>query len=686
MQDTPVRYIKGVGPKKEEGFNRLGVYTLRDLLYYFPFRYEDRSLLSKINAISAEQTFWVKGEVIRSRLKKLPYFIRSRKVKSIFEIVLADDTGRVDCIWFNQAYLYDTIKTGDKIGVYGKVRAGRAGLQFVSPEYEHLGSDSLNLGRIVGVYSTSAVFSQKFIRKIIGKAYDQYKDSVFEPVPFYIRKERNLPNIAQGLGAIHFPKVWEDAQKAREKFIFEELFFSQILVYLRKSRRRFRKGIVLNANNELIDKIKNNLAFELTASQSEAVSKILQDIKKPFPMHRLLQGDVGCGKTVVSAFVMGGCIDCGYQAAVMVPTEILAYQHRDTLEKIFKGLGFSIEVVTASLPRSKLKEIYSRLEQGKINLVVGTHSLIQEQVKFKKLGLVVIDEQHKFGVAQRVLLPKKGETPPHCLVMSATPIPRSLALSLYGDLDLSIIKDMPGGRKVPQNIWVKEQQREWLYSFLEERMNDKKQVYVVYPVIEESQDEDLKSLETMYKTLSRRFSAYGVGMFHGKMCPREKLEVIAKFKQNQINILLSTTVIEVGVDIENATVMVVENPERFGLAQLHQLRGRIQRSSWQPYFILISNDNISPTAHKRLEVISRMTDGFKIAEEDLLIRGPGDFFGHLQHGVPKLKIAEPRRDLDILNQARLFAYRVVKGDPYLEKPEHKCIREHLGFWFQKTED
>ncbi|MBU1121332.1 MAG: ATP-dependent DNA helicase RecG [Candidatus Omnitrophota bacterium] len=686
MKDTPVRYIKGVGPKKEAGFNDLGVYTVGDLLYYFPFRYEDRRLLKKIKELSGDQAALVKGEVVACNLKNMSYFRRAKKVKSIFEIGLADNSGRINCVWFNQGYLSDKIKVGDKIVVYGKPRVSDGRLKLISPEYEYFGNESLNLDRIVGIYSLSSVFNQKFMRKILSVAFRHYKDGIFESLPFYIRQQKSFPNIVKSLNSIHFPDCWQAAEKAREKFIFEELFFSQILVYLRKSKRQFRKGIVLKSNNEFINKLKNNLVFELTSSQKEAVSKILGDLAKSYPMHRLLQGDVGCGKTVVSAFAAGICVDCGYQAAVMVPTEILAYQHKETLDRMFKETRFRVEVVTSSLPRAKIKKIHNDLETGKINIIIGTHALIQEEVKFKKIGLVIIDEQHKFGVAQRALLPKKTETNPHCLVMSATPIPRSLALSLYGDLDLTVIKDMPQGRKIPNNIWVKENKRQWVYSFLRDKLKEKRQIYVVYPVIEENQDQDLKSLEVMYKDLSKKFSPYSVGMFHGRMKPLEKLEVIDKFKKNDIHILLSTTVVEVGVNIENATVMLVENPERFGLAQLHQLRGRIQRSNHQPHFILISKNDLSDVASRRLDVISSVTDGFKIAEEDLIIRGPGDFFGHIQHGIPKLRIASPLRDLEVLKEARLFAYNVIKNDPYLEKPQHKCIREHLGFWFQKTED
>jgi ATP-dependent DNA helicase RecG len=684
MRDISVRYIKGVGPSKEASFNELGVYTVRDLLYYFPFRYEDRRSFRKISELKEEEASLVKGVVFARNLKKMPYFLRSKKVKSIFEVVLGDDKSRVNCVWFNQTFLSDLIKVGMELIVFGKPRFSGSKLQFVAPEYEFVKKeDSLNLGRIVGVYPLKSNFPQKFMRKITYSALSSFKNDFSEFLPFYIRKDKDFPNIRKSLNEIHFPSSWGEVEKAREKFIFEELFFSQILVYLRKAKRHLQKSAEFKVEVSLLDKVKNNLPFKLTSGQEKSIFQITRDLEKPYPMHRLLQGDVGCGKTIVSAFACAVCLNSGWQAAFMVPTEVLAHQHKETLGKVFKGLGYTIEVISSSLPKAKIKKIYSNLEQGEIDIIVGTHALIQEDVKFKKMGLVIIDEQHKFGVAQRVLLPKKSGYNPHCLVMSATPIPRSLALSLYGDLDLSVIKELPSGRIPPQNLWVKEDKRGWVYDFLKTKLKENRQVYIVYPLIEESEDQDLKSLEVMYEKLVREFSHYSVGMFHGRMKGDKKLEVIKKFRENKINMLVSTTVVEVGVSVENATVMVVENPERFGLAQLHQLRGRIQRSSHQPYFILISKDELSPIAEKRLGVISNTTDGFKIAEEDLIIRGPGDFFGHLQHGIPNLKIADPLRDLEILKQARLCAYNVIKNDSYLEKPVHRSIREHLTFWFQK---
>ncbi|MBU0693987.1 MAG: ATP-dependent DNA helicase RecG [Candidatus Omnitrophica bacterium] len=686
MQEVPIRYLKGVGPRKEAVFNNLGIYTAGDLLYYFPFRYEDRRNFKKMSELKEGEACLIKGRVCARNLKKMPYFIPKVRVKSIFEAALSDETGLVNCVWFNQPFLNDLIKVGEELIVYGKPLYSNNKFKLVSPEYELVKDkedDFLNLGRIIGVYHLSSFFTQKFMRKIMHLVLYNFKGRMPDPLPFYIRKEKNVPNIARGLEEIHFPGTFEEAECARERFIFQELFLSQILVYLRKAKHRSQKGPLFKIREEVLKKIRKKLPFELTLAQEEAFSQIRSSLEKPYPMHCLLQGDVGCGKTVVAIFAAGICVDCGSQAAFMVPTEVLAYQHKQTLERIFKEFKFKIEVLTSSLSKKKIEKIKVELKEGKINIIVGTHSLIQEKIEFKKLGLVVIDEQHRFGVAQRVLLPKKGVNP-HCLVMSATPIPRSLALSLYGDLDLAVIKELPKGRISPQTIWVKEEKRKWVYDFLKTKLEEGRQIFVIYPVIEESVDEDLKSLEVMHKEICKQFSSFSVGMFHGKIKSQEKLKVIKEFREKKINILVSTTVVEVGINIENASVMVVENPERFGLAQLHQLRGRIQRSIYQPHFILISKSNLSQIALRRLGIISQETNGFKIAEEDLKLRGPGDFFGNLQHGLPKLKIANPLRDLEILNQARSFAYKVIKEDPYLEKPHHRCIKEHLDFWFQQN--
>ncbi len=687
IRDISIRYLKGVGPRREEGFNKIGLFTLKDLVYYFPFRYEDRRVFKKIKDLKIDEFGLVKGLVHSVNLKKMPNFGKSKKVKTIFELILEDETGVIKCNWFNQGYLAEIIKPGSELIVYGKSSFFNRALQLSSPDYALSDeAKSLNVGKIVGIYRLSPEFSQKFIRRSIFSAIEMFQDGCLDVLPYNIRKEKNMPNILKSLEDMHLPSSWEDAEKSRERFIFEELFFSQILVYLRKAKHSLQKGIVLKIDNEEINRIEKKLSFELTTSQKEVLSQIFSDLTRPYPMHRLLQGDVGCGKTVVAAFALGICAKNGYQSAIMVPTEVLAYQHKESLQKILCGDGGltkdSVRVITSSISKKDIQLIYKDLEEGKIKIVVGTHSLIQKNIKFKNLGMVVIDEQHKFGVAQRALLYKKGKIYPHCLVMSATPIPRSLALSLYGDLDISVIKESPKGRIPAKTMWLKDKQRSWVYNFVEDTLSKGRQVYIIYPVIEENQDEELKSLKLMYGKISKRFSSFVVEMFHGKMKGQEKLKTIEKFKEKKIDILVSTTVVEVGVNIENATTMIVENPERFGLAQLHQLRGRIQRSTYQPYFILLSKNNLSGLSLSRLEIILKIRDGFVIAEEDLKLRGPGDFFGKMQHGLPDLRIANPLRDLTILKDARSFAYKTIKGDPKLEKTQNKGIRAYVDSYFK----
>ncbi|MEM7816401.1 MAG: ATP-dependent DNA helicase RecG [Candidatus Aenigmatarchaeota archaeon] len=688
--NKPIRFLKGIGPKKEKVFNNLGIYTVKDLLYYFPFRYEDRRNFRKINELNDKEFCAVKGKVLARNLRKIPYFVKNTHIRSIFEIILDDQSASVSCVWFNQPYLIDKIKVGDNLIIYGKPRLKGKVLQFVCPEFEVLSSqddsneDSINLGKIVGVYHLASNLTQKFLRKTIFSTYNKFKKELFEPLPFYIRKENNLPIIFKSLEAMHFSNSFEETEKARERFIFEELFFSQILVYLRKAKHRLEKGPNFEIKEDVLNTIRKNLNFSLTTSQEKVLLEILEDLKKPFPMRRLLQGEVGCGKTVISAFLFGVCINSGYQAALMVPTEVLAYQHKETLDEILNGLKCKIEVLVSSLSKKRIKKIKEKLKERNIDIIVGTHSLIQEDVKFNNLGLVVIDEQHKFGVAQRALLPKKGLNP-HYLVMSATPIPRSLALSIYGDLDLSVIRELPPKRLKPQTIWVKEHNRKDIYEFLKKKLNEGRQAYIIYPVIEESEKMSLSSIETVYKETQKEFSSFKVGIFHGRLSNLEKLRVIREFRENKINILLATTVLEVGINIENASLMIVENPERFGLAQLHQLRGRIQRSIYQPYFIIISKDKLSSNVLKRLEIIVNNTDGFKIAEEDLKLRGPGDFFGYLQHGLPQLRLANPVKDLEVLKKARFFAYQTIKKDPDLIKPMHKGIRDYISLWFDYKE-
>ncbi|MBU2102666.1 MAG: ATP-dependent DNA helicase RecG [Candidatus Omnitrophota bacterium] len=686
MEVQSLRYLKGVGPRKEEVFKRLGINGPADFLRYYPFRYEDRTNFKTIKDLIEGEYAVIRARVMARHLKKMPYFRRSR-VKNIYEIAVSDASATIRCTWFNQGYLADIIKADSELIIYGKPRRYDGNLKFIAPEFEMIeeGEGSLNIGRIVGVYHTSPPLTQKFLRKIIFDVLGQYKTKVADPLPFDIRRERNLSNIAQSLEAIHFPGALADAERARERFIFEELFFSQILVYLRKAKTRMQEAAVLKLAPRSFVQIKRNFPFTLTAAQDTVLTQIFADLAKPYPMHRLLQGDVGSGKTVVAAFALAACVDAGFQAAFMVPTEVLAYQHVQTLSEIFKGMPYRAGLLVSSLKNTRIAEVQAGIKSGAISIVVGTHALIQEEVRFSKLGLVVIDEQHKFGVAQRAMLPQKGKNP-HYLVMSATPIPRSLALSLYGDLDLSVIDALPQARQSPETLWLREKKRSWMYAFLASRLAEGRQAYIIYPVIEESELDEVKSLEEMFVKLKKKFSSYRLGMFHGRLKAEEKLAVIERFRAKKIDMLVSTTVVEVGVNVENATVMIVENPERFGLAQLHQLRGRIRRSSFKPYFILISADQLSEEIETRLSIIVKTSDGFVIAEEDLKLRGPGDFFGQLQHGLPALKIANPLRDMELLAAARVNAYNIIKRDPDLREAGHRMIREHLDFWFKAQQE
>lgn len=676
-----LRFIKGVGPKRAEAFNRIGINNSSDLLRYFPFRYEDRRNFKKIAEIDSSDAVLIKGKVSAVNLKRIPYF-RARRVKSIFEVVLNDGTQTAHCTWFNQHYLAGYIRKNDEIVIYGKPAREGLIVKFNSPQYEKAGKDSsLDIGRIVGIYHSTRGLTQKFLRKIFFDVFNSEKDQVIDCIPLYIREKETMPDVVKSIHDIHFPANMEDIDAARRRFIFEELFFSQIMVYLRKARHKQEATISLKTDARFVERFKANLGFFLTSEQDAAINDILTDVGQAYPMHRLLQGDVGCGKTVVAAVGLGLAVHNGFQGALMVPTEVLAYQHKESLEKIFKGFGFKIELLVSSSPKEKISQIYKGLVDGNIDIIVGTHALIQDQVIFKDLAFTVIDEQHKFGVGQRALLPKKGKPSPHCLVMSATPIPRSLALSMYGDLDLTVIKMLPQGRKSCDNRWVDETKRSEVYEFLQGKLKEGRQIYIVYPAIEESDDSEIEALELAFDKLEKEFKSYRIGMFHGQMKNEAKNKVVDDFRNNKINILMCTTVVEVGVSVDNATVMVVENPERFGLAQLHQLRGRVKRSDYQPHFILISKANISDKAAERLKAITKTDDGFLIAENDLILRGPGDFFGSDQHGLPMLQIANPLRDLEALKKARGWAHDIVGDDANLQKYEHKVIKDYLMDWF-----
>lgn len=686
MNKISIRYLKGVGPRKEEVFNKkAGIYTVENLLYYFPFRYEDRTNFVAIKDLREGEASAVEAKVLTRNLKKFPYFLKARKIKSIFEVILEDNSGRINCTWFNQAYLSEVIEAGQKLVIYGKPSRYKGRLQIVSPRFECCGGQELSdVGKIIPIYKTPSEFSQRYLRKTIALAVKQYHHKFLDPLPFNVRKKQNIPNIAESFEKIHFPSSLEEADSARQRFIFEELFISQIMVYLRKAKHRLQKGPSLDIDPELVKQIEKTFPFQLTPAQKNSLNQILPDLEKSYPMHRLLQGDVGSGKTAVAIFPILLSAIAGWQSAFMVPTEVLAYQHKQTLDSFLESAGHPlnrlkgrVELITSSLSSKERSLALNHLKSGSSLIAVGTHSLIQKKIEFKRLGMVVIDEQHKFGVAQRAFLPRKGQIPPNCLVMSATPIPRSLALSLYGDLDLSVINQLPSNRARPETILVDEESRAKVYNFIRKKVKEGKQVYIVYPVIDADNGLEVKALNKMYKKIQSEFKGINLGIFHGRLKNEEKIRAIERFRKKEIDILVSTNVVEVGLDIKNATVMVVESPQKFGLSQLHQLRGRIQRSKDKATFILVSGKGISPEAEERLKAIVEENDGFKIAEKDLRLRGPGDFFGQLQHGLPNLKIAEPLRDLKILSQARQYAKEVIEDDPHLGKPPLKPLRDRL---------
>lgn len=664
------QFVKGVGPKKIKILNRLDIKTIENLLYYFPYRYEDRSHLKTISNLEPGKFQSLKADVLTLRLQRI------RRGKSIFEMTVGDDTGNLSTTWFNQPYMKDYFKVGDKVILYGKVQR-RKSLQIVNPEYEIISKrdtdDAIHINRIVPIYSLIKGVSQRSLRKIMYASAHDFAPFHKEFLPDFLRQKYNLLHITASLKNIHFPKNKFLLKKARYRLIFEEFFKFQLIMASRRIKMKSEnKGIAYKRKGKLMDDFNKLLPFKLTSSQSRVIEQIQNDMEDPKQMQRLLQGDVGSGKTIVAIYAILFAVENGYQTALMVPTEILAEQHYLTLSQLLLNLKVNVVLLVSGM-NNKEKEIVKKLiESHEADIIIGTHALIQENIKFKKLGLIVIDEQHKFGVIQRKTLKEKGLNP-DVLVMTATPIPRTLAYTIYGDLDLSVIDELPPGRKPIVTWWVTEKKRQGAYEFIRKELRAKKQAYVVYPLIEESDKLELRAAKNMHKNLKDKiFPEFKVGLIHGQMKSKEKESAMNGFKSGKINILVSTIVIEVGIDIPNASVMLIEHAERFGLSQLHQLRGRIGRGRDQSYCILVSSSN-TEAAKERLSSMSKYSDGFKIAEEDLRLRGPGEFFGTRQHGYPELKIGNILTDIKLLELARFEAFDLVEKDPELKRPENKIL-------------
>jgi len=687
---TPIRYLKGIGPQRAKAFTRIGISTLEDLLYYFPRRYEDRRKLTSIANLKEGEFQTIKAKVLLKSERRS----WRRRGFSILELVVTDGTQKLFCVWFNQSYLAAYFETGQDLILYGKVQLYLKRLQMNSPEFEIIDAqpedDSLHVGRIVPVYSLPERISQRNFRQLVKQVLDEYLVGTHEFLPYDIRSKNNLLNLTQSLMNIHFPQDFDLQQQAYRRLSFEEFLLFQLPLALRKIKNKARVGIAHKVEGDLAKQFTAQLPFRLTAAQERVIREIKSDMASSRQMQRLLHGEVGSGKTAVACIASLMALEGGFQVAFMVPTEVLARQHYEKImwqcRNILRPQGDAVKLglLTSSLKDKEKKEIYQEIAAGKIDLIIGTHALLEEQIKFKNLGLVVIDEQHKFGVGQRALLPQKGRNP-DCLIMTATPIPRTLAITLYGDLEISVIQELPPGRPLIKTLHFNPQEKKSAYDIAIGELNCSNQVYIVYPVIEESYALDIAGAKKMFTQLSRNeFKDFRLGLIHGKMKQGQQDTVMSKFKNGDLDILISTTVLEVGIDIPEATCMIVEYAERFGLAALHQLRGRVGRGKRESFCILIS-DPKTQEAKARLHAMVKYNDGFSIAEEDLKIRGPGEFFGRRQHGLSELKVGNPLTQMQLLRAARLAATKLIDSDPRLQARPNASLKERLLCRFPEYE-
>lgn len=675
----PIQYLRGVGPKKSLLLKKLGIHTVYDAIFYLPNHYEDRRNKKLIYEVVAGDLVSIIGKVVQINE------IVPRDGLKILEVTISDGTGFLKAKWFNQSYLMKIFKPKTEIKLYGKVQLDFRGNAFeiLNPEFEIIDQNtSEEKTEILPVYRLTEGLSQKQMRNIIKSALEYSRVYLEDYIPEEVLGRLKLPSLSEAILNVHFPHSDIEARALNERatpyhkrIIFDELFLLQLGIILIKNSRLNERGISICGSGELIRDFISNLPFKLTNAQERVIGEIFDDMRKPVPMNRLLQGDVGCGKTVVALVAMLSAVEAGYQAALMAPTEILAEQHFYTIKSLLKNLKVNVIIHT-----SEHNRYTHMISSGDAHIVVGTHALIQDYVRFKNLGLVVIDEQHRFGVMQRYLLKKKGFNP-DTLVMTATPIPRTLALTVYGDLDYSIIDELPSGRKPIKTDVIYKDNKKTVYKMIEDEIKNGGQVYVVYPLIEESENLDLYNATKGYEVLQKMFPNYPVGLVHGRLPSKQRDEIMKAFRRGDIKILVATTVIEVGVDVPNASLMIITNAERFGLAQLHQLRGRVGRGIRPSRCVLIPY-NLTKEAELRLNAMVKFNDGFKIAEEDLNIRGPGEIFGTKQSGMPDLKSANIIRDRDLLEIARKEAELILEKDSYLKGfPRLKVRLEE--FWRDK---
>ena len=669
---TSIQYVKGVGPKRVLRLNKLGVYTVEDILYLAPRRYIDRKSIKKIKDIRVGENVTIAGKVMGTGVRK------TRSKGEVVMFVVKDDTDAISVSFFNRPDLKSRIKPGMQLLLTGSVSYYR-GLQMVNPMLSII-EDGEIAGDILPVYPLTEGLNNWEVRKIVEEVLTSYRDQLTEYIPEFILKKYGYPSIPDAFVKLHFPERIEEAFVARERFIYEEFFLIQVLLGMRKKMRKMRmKGTVLKPLGTITKRFLSSLPFDLTLDQKKVIKEIEEDLSSPYPMIRLLQGDVGSGKTVVAIYSMLISVENGYQSAMMVPTEILAEQHYTRWRGLLENIGIKVALLTGSTPQKEKKHIYSRIEKGDINIVIGTHALISEEVKFKNLALAVIDEQHRFGVLQRKTFRDKGVFP-NFLVMTATPIPRSLALSLYGDMDISIIREKPSGVTRVETHIVRPYEKEEVFKKIREEIDKGSQMYVVTPTIDSTKME-LKSLEEAKSEILRYLPGLRVSVMHGRMSQKERNEIMERFLRHEIDILVSTTVIEVGLDIKNARVMIIYHPERFGLAQLHQLRGRIGRGGEESHCFLFLEKRVDKEVYSRLKYFAETQDGFQLSIKDMEIRGAGEIMGTRQHGILDFKIADIVRDEHILYNAREDSQYIVERDPYLKNfPElrSKIIEKFKG--------
>lgn len=718
-----IQYVKGIGPVRAAALRSIGITSLKELFYYIPYDYLDRSRITKIKElpklVEAGNEVTVIGSVFRTETK----YTRNRK--KIFFLTVKDETGYLTCVFYNGIEWYQkAFEPGEILAVSSVPELDKYNrVQFIHPEFDRLKTTDeedetdwnslLHTGAIIPKYSSTEELrnvglDNRGFRRILKNAISNNLSSLTEHLPREIIQRNSLLDIHSAIKFIHFPKTYQEQRHALRRLKFDELFYFQLLMAYRKRELKGElRGIQFQTNRTLTSQLKESLHFELTDAQKRVIQEIHSDMQKPVPMNRLLQGDVGSGKTIVALFAMLVAIENGYQCVLMAPTEILAEQHWRSIknflrESVPSGKEIPVNVrLLVGGQRKKLREdVLEDIRRGTANIVIGTHALIQEHVQFANLGFVVIDEQHRFGVAQRAVLREKGKNNPDVLVMTATPIPRTLSLTLYGDLDVSIIDEMPKGRKPIRTAIRTEKDKKKVFDFVRSEIKKGRQAYIVYPLIEESEKIDLKAAVKEYEYFTKEiFPDLKVGLLHGRLSFDEKDELMQKFKANEIQILVATTVIEVGIDVPNATIMIIENAERFGLSQLHQLRGRVGRGAEQSYCILLTDDRYESkklyassnraearkeiaAAKRRLDTMVETNDGFKIAEVDLELRGAGDYFGTRQSGLPGFRVANIVTDTDILNVARKEAFELVERDPHLARSENKNIRKEFEFVFK----